>query len=299
MYNARMKRPTPVPALLAAALLNASCATTVRIPEGGLGGPLSDAESVFARAGPETVSVEAGWREGGYGCRTAYEVYRPARGGSGVLVVLAHGFGRDLASMRGWARHWATHGVAAVVASFCNSTWAAGNHDRNAEDLAALAHALHDGPVLYAGFSAGGLAAFLAAASDPRALAYLGLDAVDSGGLAPPAAARFAAPALFLLGEPSACNAQGNFLPSIPEHATALRIRGATHGHFEDPYDPAVELVCGRVEPPEASARIAAAIRALATAWILDRCAPSPDAARLLEAAAADGPWAARVERVR
>jgi hypothetical protein len=90
--------------------------------------------------------------------------------------------------------------------------------------------------VLYAGFSAGGLAAYLAAGSDPRASAYLGLDAVDSGGLALARNADFRVPALFLMGEPSSCNAKNN-------------------GHFLDPYDPRTESVCGKVLPPEAAAR--------------------------------------------
>jgi hypothetical protein len=116
--------------------------------------------------------------------------------------------------MRGWAAHLSSHGVATAVVSLCNSTPFAGRHDRNAVDLRALADLLQpaDGRVLYAGFSAGGLAALLAAADDPRTVAYLGLDAVDSGGLAARSTG-LAAPALFLLAEAGACNAEGNMVP--------------------------------------------------------------------------------------
>jgi hypothetical protein len=44
---------------------------------------------------------------------------------------------------------------------------------------------------------------------------------------------------------------------AIPERdgVRSLRVRNAFHGHFEDPYDPRTESVCGKVLPPEAAAR--------------------------------------------
>jgi dienelactone hydrolase len=201
--------------------------------------------------------------------------------------------------MRGWAARWASFGVPTAVLSFCNSTPFNGRHDRNAEDMRALAAALHAGPVMYAGFSAGGLAAYLAACSDPRAVAYLGLDAVDSRGMALARTQDLRLPALFLLAEPSPCNAKNNMIPAIParEGVRALRLRYATHGHFLDPYDPRVESLCGRVVPQEASEEIIRDARALATAWILEATAAMPGAGELLEAAASGAAgWAERVE---
>jgi len=177
--------------------------------------------------------------------------------------------------------------------SLRNSTWFNGRHDRNATDLRLLARELHDGPVLYAGYSAGGLAAFLAAAGMDAAgmaggtdrgngvVAYLGLDAVDSGGLALSRRDELSVPALFLLAEAGPCNARANILKAVPWHpgVTVLRVHGATHCHFENPTDRTCERLCGAVEPPEASRRITARIHSLATAWVLAQTGILPEAA--------------------
>jgi pimeloyl-ACP methyl ester carboxylesterase len=287
--------------IVAACALLGSCASVTRISPGAVPTPLAGVAAAFTQTGDAAYTVQKGTLPGGHGCAIAYETYVPEEKRSDVMVMVGHGFARNLTTMRGWAALWASHGVAATVVSFCNSTWTAGHHDWNAADLVALAHAIHDGPLLYAGFSAGGLAAFLAAAADDRAVAYLGLDAVDNADLAVHASARFRVPALFLVGESSACNARNNFLPAVPWDAapTVLRVRGAQHGHFENPYDSRVESVCGRVEPPEASAEIIATIRALATAWVLDRAGVSAAASGALGGAkAGDSDWSGRVSLV-
>jgi pimeloyl-ACP methyl ester carboxylesterase len=227
----------------------------------------------LARRGPVASEVHVGTYRSSFGCTVRYEVHQPVGWTRGVTVLVAHGFLRDASTMRGWARHLASHGLRTVAVSFCNSTPFAGRHDRNALDLRGVADAVRapqGGRVAYVGFSAGGLAALLAAADDDGAVAYLGLDAVDSGALAARAAA-WSGPRLFLAGEPSACNADGAMLAvaAVIERARVVRIPNATHCHFEDPYAPACELLCGRVEPPEAAAAIRDAIRSLATAWLL------------------------------
>jgi dienelactone hydrolase len=162
--------------------------------------------------------------------------------------------------------------------SLKNSTWFNGRHERNAVDLQLLSQRLHQGPVLYAGYSAGGLAAFLAAAHDKRATAYLGLDAVDSGGLAVDTRDRLAVPSLFLLAEVSSCNARNNIQEAVPDRpgVRTVRVPHATHCHFENPTDTACESLCGRVEPPEAEERIVAGLRSLATAWVLEQAEIRP-----------------------
>jgi pimeloyl-ACP methyl ester carboxylesterase len=258
-------------ALVAAWALGACAPAAVRPAAADLALPPSDAR--LAVAGSYATVVEAGSLRSSFGCEIRYELHQPSDGAGGVTVVLAHGFLRDLRTMRGWATHLASHGVATAVVSFCNSTLFAGRHDRNAVDLRALADLLQpaDGAVLYAGFSAGGLAALLAAMDDPRTVAYLGLDAVDSGGLAS-RATRLTAPALFLLAEAGACNAEANVVPVAEAIAAAriVRIPDATHCHFEDPYATLCERICGRTEPREAADAIRATIRSLATAWVLD-----------------------------
>lgn len=227
----------------------------------------------FAAAGPERTLVALGSFRAGGACTLEYEVWSPAAGGSLGVVVLAHGFLRDLRSMRGWAQHFASYGYRAVAVSLCQSTPFAGRHSANAEDLLALATALTpdaQGPRVYAGFSAGALVALLAAHADPRATGVLALDPVDSGDLLaalPPSTL----PALVLLAEPSSCNADANaeaLLRRWP-NAQVLRVTNATHCHFENPYARACEWVCGRVTPAFASAAIMEQIRALSSAWLL------------------------------
>jgi len=281
--------------------LSVGCGTTRQVEPDGIPVPtLSEAQ--LAGRGPVPFTVEPGVRSGVYARRIEFEVYRPAEVRTGALVVLGHGFLSDLAAMRGWAGRWASFGVPTAVLTFGNSTAFAGRHDRNAEDMVALAHALTKGPVVYAGFSAGGLSAYLAAASDARAMAFLGLDAVDSGGLALAAEPMFVVPALFLMGEPTSCNAKNNMVPAIPgrDGVTALRVRDALHCYFQDPWNDACEAVCGEVVPIEAAERIADTIRALATAWLLEKTGARPGAGALIEAAEAGGEgWARRVEAPR
>ncbi len=272
------------PALLVA-LLTSCAPTTITRVAGNPGLPPSD--PALATAGPFTTTVESASLRSAFGCTVVYELHRPSVAAGSVTVVLAHGFLRSLASMRGWAEHLASHGVPTAVVGFCNSTPFDGRHDRNAADLRAVADAVRapGGGVLYAGFSAGGLAALLAASDDAGAVTLLGLDAVDSGrggrpggggqGLAA-GATGLAIPALFLAAEPSSCNADGNLLPVAERiaSATIVRVPNATHCHFEDPYAPLCERLCGRVEPPEAADAIRATIRALATAWVLTYAGP-------------------------
>lgn len=275
-----------------------TCASVTRIPADQPLEPLPVPTATFGAAGPLAVSVESGERVGEYGCTLQYEVYRPSHIETTVMVILAHGFMRDLASMRGWAAHWSSYGVPVAVMSLCNARWFNGHHERNAADLVALARGIHDGPMLYAGFSAGGLAAYLAAAKDSRTLAYLGLDSVDSRGLGLSVAGQFGVPALFLLGEPSACNADNNFLETIAatRNCTALRVRYATHCAFEYPSDSRCERTCGSVRPQEASEIVKDTIRVLATAWVLTQALEYPLARETLESAeSARGQWEGRI----
>jgi len=269
-WHATVARGLPLVAVWA--LLWSCAPATVNVVAPPLALPPFDA--ALARPGPHATALVPGQLRSVFGCRVDFELHRPVGGADGATVVMAHGFLRSLASMRGWAEHLASHGVATAVVSFCNSTPFAGRHDRNAVDLRAVADAVRPagGAVLYAGFSAGGLAALLAAGDDPDAVALLALDAVDSGGLAV-LATGLTVPALFLAAEPSSCNAQGNMLPLAAGLSAAriVPVPNATHCHFEDPYAVACERLCGRVEPPEAAEAIRDAIRALATEWVLEQ----------------------------
>jgi pimeloyl-ACP methyl ester carboxylesterase len=192
--------------------------------------------------------VDGGVISGLYGCSVRYEFHRaPEPISAGSAVILAHGFMRDLGSMRGWARHWSNAGIDTVVLSLCNSTLLNGHHRKNADDIVNLRHYLDIRHPIYAGYSAGGLSAYLAALGDDQAVAYLGLDSVDSGDLALRAPAGLQVPALFLLAGPSICNAQNNFEPVLEkmQYRNTIRVHGSTHCDFENPLDKRCTWLCG------------------------------------------------------
>lgn len=265
-------------AVLAATLLASSCAGAPRVLDPAAVAAAPEI-AAFAAEGGFPVQVREGRLPLAGGREIAYRVYEPAlSAGSPALppVLIGHGFRRSLANMEGWARLIASRGRPALVASFIRSSLLDGNHDLNAADLRALADFLApEKPRIYAGFSAGGLSALVAAAADPLARAYLGLDPVDSGGLGTRAAAAWAAraaPSLFLFGSPSACNAENNLLAPVrgvaPPAWEILSIEGATHCHFENPWSEDCAGVCGEVLPEEASAALLERIRGLSLRFL-------------------------------
>lgn len=209
-----------------------------------------------------------------FGCELTFEVYEPHGAPALKTIVLAHGFMRSLKTMRGWAEHWRAHELATVLVSFCNSHLLNGHHQRNALDLIAIRRHLELTSVIYAGFSAGGLAAYLASLKDPETAGYIGLDSVDSGRLAEDAAQALAVPALFLIADPSACNAQNNINRVIARQGySSIEIDGATHCHFESPYAPRCSWLCGR-SSSEDTERLQALIMRHATDWLLEEDPP-------------------------
>lgn len=223
---------------------------------------------------PDTMDPGQSGRTGGHlrsgsGCTLSYRLYPARVPASEGLVVLAHGFLRSKERMDGLARALAAAGTTTATLDFCNDRIWDGGHVRNGRDMVTLARSLGANRVLYAGFSAGGLAALLAADADPAALGVLTLDLVDRDGLGARAAARLDVPLVGLVGEPSACNAQGNGLAVLAagRGARIEQIAGAGHCDFESPTDWLCERVCGaRKTGGDAPAKriLAAAVAAVA-----------------------------------
>lgn len=238
---------------------------------------------------PAGVGLRSGQIASATGCALDYRLYgpatrlpaaagngAPARGGD--WVILAHGFLRSQARMRGLAGAMAADGMQVATLDFCNQKPWAGRHVQNGRDMVALARHLGAERVVYAGFSAGGLAALLAGRADATALGILTLDLVDTQGLGVGAARRLDKPLLALAGEPTNCNALANGagVYRVADHARVQQLDGAGHCDFESPTDGLCELVC--TDPDGAGGshreRIIASARAAASA-LLDG---SPDA---------------------
>lgn len=200
----------------------------------------------FAVAGPFRVGETPGTITT-EGCQLAYTLFSPAGATSAPLVILGHGFSRGQAQMAGIARHIASFGSRVATPQFCHSSAFDTDHPQNGRDAAALGQALAAGSdVLYAGQSAGGLAAVLAASLDANAVAILGLDLVDADGLAASTAANMAMPVFAMVGEPAQCNSNNNGVAVVQgAQQWAARVTGATHCDFEDPTNGLCTAFCG------------------------------------------------------
>lgn len=221
----------------------------------------------FMSAGSYTVTASAGSLSAS-GCELAYTLYTSEGAASRVLVILGHGFTRAQANVADIAEHIASYGVRVVTPSYCHSSFLDANHVQNGADAVALAAHLSSGaPVVYAGHSAGGLSAVVAAAQDGDTLAVLGLDLTDVNGAALDAAASVDAPGLGLLGGPTVCNAQGNGAGVFAalDGAKVIEVVGASHCDFESPSVPYCDLTCGAMDAGRA--RLIQALAAAFVAW--------------------------------
>jgi pimeloyl-ACP methyl ester carboxylesterase len=150
--------------------------------------------------------------------------------------------------MSGLAAGLAQSGIPTLTLSFCNSRFWDGRHSMNALDMRRVADFAGARRLVYAGFSAGGLSALVAARNDPRTVGVLTLDLVDEGGLGEEAARGLTVPMVALVGEPAPCNAQnrGLAVSAASPEAQVIPITGARHCDFESPTDWVCETLCAR-----------------------------------------------------
>jgi pimeloyl-ACP methyl ester carboxylesterase len=200
----------------------------------------------FRRTGAFPVTTQSAEATVANGCRMRHSVASPTGVEPLATIVLAPGFTRPPSSMEPFARHLASWGFRVVTAPLCSNSPFGVDHAKNGEALAELADSLDLHDVIFSGFSAGGLAAFLAAARSERAAGYVGLDAVDWGDLAVKAASSFTKPAWFIVAEPSSCNADANFGPVLAAlaEAPALRVTAASHVDVESGDCDVLGLAC-------------------------------------------------------
>jgi hypothetical protein len=222
----------------------------------------------FRAAGPYTVDTQD-LASTGTSCRSmAVSVYTPVGGPGTHVVVVAHGFAGRRDDMEGWGAHLASWGLTALVPTMCHASPLDVDHRQNGLDLVALAAEQAPGQTpFYVGYSAGGLAAMVAATEDPGVGGHLGLDMVDAFNIGVRAAPGLTMPAADLFAEPSACNSRNNGLPLYDGvGATTLGIPGADHCDWNNPYQASCDRLCatGPDEP-----RIGQAIATLVTSWVL------------------------------
>lgn len=184
-----------------------------------------------------------------FGCRYSYRVYQPDAPRTKTSLVLGHGFLRDQDNMVGLGRAVANAGIRAVTLDYCNMRPWNGHHKRNAQDMRDLAESLGiSDDVIFAGFSAGALAAVLAADNDTRAI--MALDLVDQAELGATAITNLTTPLIGISGPASGCNANNNGDTVYKTRAKSalsslLKIDYASHCEFESPSNWLCETACG------------------------------------------------------
>lgn len=117
---------------------------------------------------------------------------------------------------------------------------------KEGKSVGTVANRLNARRVVYAGFSAGGLAALVAAQADPRTLGVLTLDLVDAQALGQRLAPELKCPVIGLFGEAAACNAENHDVATLlaAPHAHIERIAGASHCNFEAPTNWLCRALC-------------------------------------------------------
>ena len=203
-------------------------------------------------------------------CSMSVTMYSPAGIAEPPLVILAHGFARGPDQLTGWASHFASWGLEVAVPALCHASLWDTDHETNGADLVDLAGSLGNAEVIYAGHSAGGLAAVIAASLDSSALGVLGMDTTDADDLGLTAALSVEVPLYGLVGEPSSCNSSNNGL-RIYEAAgvDALRVTESDHCDYENATDWVCTVVCQGTNSEFSEPSIANTIRGLATAALM------------------------------
>ena len=215
-----------------------------------------------------------------------YVVYTPYADDPPV-VVLGHGFARGPDVMSGWAEHLSSWGVEVLLPTLCHYNIFAGvDHEMNGQNMTELADIHGADRVVYAGHSAGGLAAIIAASQDMGAIGVLGLDATDTDGApgVPDAIGRVYAgtvmsPAFAISGEPSSCNSDNNGLElfRLMSDYRAVKVTSSDHCDFENPTDVVCTLSCENQSPEFNDAETRPTIITLGTAAIMSLTGLSPD----------------------
>ncbi len=139
--------------------------------------------------------------------------------------------------------------------------------------LLAVSQKLNADKVIYMGFSAGGLAAMVAANLDKHTQAFFGLDMVDNRGLGKKLAPNMTVPLYGLIAAPSACNANNNGLDlyALAPQSNVIKVEDTSHCHFEFPVDGKCSFVCGKGEKRFSRQTIQQTIVGLTTSFLLWR----------------------------
>lgn len=187
------------------------------------------------------------------GCQYQVNYKQPHTTQVAFTVVLGHGFLRSQHYLHDLSNAIADAGIPVITLDFCAMRPWNGNHQFNAVAMRAVADHYDVKAVVFAGHSAGALAAVLAAAEHPHTLGMVLMDYVDHPPLGADALQQINIPAVALFGEPSACNAHAIAVQSLIDRNNTIveHFPTASHCAFESPTNPMCRWLCARGKADE------------------------------------------------
>ena len=241
----------------------------------------------FSQTGPYDVSVESRTASVTDCASMSYDIYSPSGPVDPPVVILGHGFARGSGVMVGWAVHFASWGVEVLLPTLCHYNIFFGvDHEMNGQNMKELGDIHGSIETIYAGHSAGGLAAIIAASLDDNPMGVLGLDVTDTQGvpgvrdfIGRDYAVSVGCPAFSIIGEASSCNGENNGLTlfRMMSDYRSVQITSADHCDFENPTDSVCEMNCENSTTLFGDDEIRTAITKLGTAAIMSLSGLSED----------------------
>ncbi len=233
----------------------------------------------FSQSGPYEIYVE-NYTVSVSNCSSMnYSIYSPSGVDNSTIVVLGHGFARGSDVMRGWAEHLSSWGIDVILPTLCHYNILFGvDHEMNGLNMKELTDLQGASKVIYAGHSAGGLAAIIAASQDSRTVGIVGLDATDTEdvpGVDDYIGRDYAASvhgfAYAIFGETSSCNGNNNGIElfKMMNDYKLLRVTSADHCDFENPTNSLCTMNCENSTELFDNSEIESAIITLGTAAVI------------------------------
>ncbi|MEM7256017.1 MAG: alpha/beta hydrolase [Pseudomonadota bacterium] len=182
------------------------------------------------------------------GCHYLAVYKKPVVARVGFTVILGHGFLRSQRHLVDLSDAIAKAGIPVITLDFCAMRLWSGHHVFNAAEMRAVAGHYNVQPVVFAGHSAGALAAVLAAAEHPHTVGMVLLDYVDQPPLGRDALDRTKTPAVALFGGPTSCNNNAREVPLLRQRENTIveHFNTASHCAFESPTSLSCQWFCGR-----------------------------------------------------
>lgn len=225
----------------------------------------------FSNLGPFEIEINDGYFIATDGESTEYRLFSPIDGPDVPHIIFAHEFVGSHDYLIDFSKHFASWGLEVATMNLMHSSFLNNDPIQDAEDLILLSdQILGGGPVVYVGYSAGGLRAMIASALDISTVAFFGLDIVDLDALGQSYVQNLDIPIFGLAGEASLCNSQSNGADIYieAENSKLLRVTESDHCDFQSPNSFSCIFLCENENNLFSSDEINLLIKNLSTAFL-------------------------------